>query len=48
MYDDYIEYEEDYENNYYQKKHFNIKKYLKYVIIVLVLILGYFGYKYFT
>ena len=44
----YIEYEDDYENDYYQRNKFSIKKYLKYIIIVVVLLLGYFGYRYFT
>ena len=48
MYDNYIEYEDDYESNNYQVKNFNIKKYLKYIIIFFVLLVGFFVYRYFT
>ena len=48
MYDNYIEYEDDYESNNYQVRNFNIKKYFKYIIIFFVILIGFFVYRYFT
>ena len=48
MYDNYIEYEDDYESNNFPRRDLNLKKYLKYIIIVLGLVIAYLVYSYFT
>ena len=48
MYDNYIEYEDDYESEYHPKKYNDYKKYFKYIIIPFVLVIGFFIYRYFN
>lgn len=48
MYNNYIEYEDDYGLEYHPKKYNDYKKYFKYIIIPFVLVIGFFIYRYFN